>query len=162
MTDKLYLGKSTTVTITCPKCRHFRSVGIEQFTKFAQVHRIRVRCPCGHQYSVDLEKRISYRRAVNLAGTYKQLVEVGFARRIDRPMVVVDISRDGLRFQAAEPPSLEIGDILRVTFTLDNHERTPIEKRVEVRNIDGNLIGTRFASFSISDANDKAIAFYLF
>ena len=50
------------------------------------------------------------------------------------------------------------GEKLKVEFHLDDKRRTFIEKKVIVRNVHKNLVGTSFAA---NEGNDPALGFYL-
>jgi hypothetical protein len=54
--------------------------------------------------------------------------------------------------------TLAIGDLLKVSFQLDNPARSQIQKKVVIRNISPPLIGAEFAP---TETLDKALGFYL-
>jgi hypothetical protein len=71
---------------------------------------------------------------------------------------IVDISTTGLKLKMAVPRAFSIGTTLRVEFSLDDRKRTPMEKRVIVRNVSGLYVG---ASFHPDEPDDPALGFYL-
>jgi len=74
-------------------------------------------------------------------------------------MKVRDLSTSGLKIHINTPHQCAVGDIVLVEFSLDDSHRTLIKKKVIVRNIVGQNIGTEFAP---TEAVDKALGFYLF
>jgi hypothetical protein len=74
-------------------------------------------------------------------------------------MTVKDLSTTGLKIQVDSEHNCIVGDIVQVEFCLDDSHRTPIQKRVIVRNIAGSNIGTEFLP---TEAIEKALGFYLF
>ena len=73
-------------------------------------------------------------------------------------MTIVDISTTGLKFKTTVPRKFEAGTELRVEFCLDDRNRTPMEKRVIVRNLSGAFVGV---SFHTNELEDPALGFYL-
>ena len=73
-------------------------------------------------------------------------------------MRVVDISSSGLKLKLNVERKFSGGEKLKVEFHLDDKRRTFIEKKVIVRNVHKNLVGTSFAA---NEGNDPALGFYL-
>jgi hypothetical protein len=63
-----------------------------------------------------------------------------------------------MKLEVAGSGTMAKGDLLKVEFTLDNPARSPLSKKLIIRNIAGNLIGTEFAP---TETLDKALGFYL-
>ena len=59
-------------------------------------------------------------------------------------MVVEDISRTGIGFRTVGGHAILVNDVLSVTFTLDDKQKTDIRKSVRVRRIDDRFIGAEF------------------
>jgi len=57
---------------------------------------------------------------------------------------------------SSEP--LAIGDLLKVSFHLDNPQRSLVQKRVVVKNISLPYVGAEFAP---TETIDKTLGFYL-
>jgi hypothetical protein len=74
-------------------------------------------------------------------------------------IAVKDLSATGLKFQINSQHNCTVGDVIIVEFHLDDAQRTLVKKKVIVRNIIGQNIGTEYAS---TEALDKALGFYLF
>jgi hypothetical protein len=71
---------------------------------------------------------------------------------------VVDLSTTGLKLKLNVPRTFPVGAKLLVEFRLDDRKRTPMEKRVIVRNVSGLYVG---ASFHPNEPDDPALGFYL-
>ena len=137
--------------IRCPKC------GAERIIVPAKIPRIekglKVRCKCGEYFKCRIEFRKQFRKEVRLKGEY--ILVVGEKRG---EMIVVDISQNGLAFENMTPHPLKPGDIMNVTFNLDDPRRSQISKRAEVRSVKGNQIGVLFEE---TQWFDKDLGFYL-
>jgi hypothetical protein len=157
--NKIFITRDGQATFVCPECERSRTVNAADNAKLAHAARVRVKCPCGHQYPVTLERRQFFRKAVNLSGSFFQTVN---GRHVDRgEMAVLDLSRTGMRIRLSERRPLQIGDTLLVEFHLDDRQHSLIRKESIVRRIDGPDLGTEFAGLGGMDANTRAIGFYL-
>jgi hypothetical protein len=144
-------------TFSCPKCQKSKTVDVSQFAHLDKIVKVNVKCPCGHAYTSILEKRKKYRKETNLHGTYTRIVngkEAGSGL-----MKVVDLSITGMKLKISGNHGCTIGDVIRVEFHLDNPQRTQVKKKVIIRNIMKDEIGTALAP---TEAVDKALGFYLF
>ena len=56
-------------------------------------------------------------------------------------MVVVDLSMTGLKLKMNFSPPFASGDLLDITFQLDDQRRTSISKKVKVMNVSGSFVG---------------------
>jgi hypothetical protein len=68
---------------------------------------------------------------------------------------IIKLINDIARVVNADPA---VGDLLKVSFQLDDPPRSQIQKKVVIRNISPPLIGTEFAP---TETLDKALGFYL-
>ncbi len=156
---KVFVSCEGRATFVCPQCECPRTVEVSRNAQLARASRVRVKCPCGHQYPVTLERRRFFRKAVNLSGSFFHTVN---GRHVDRgEMAVLDLSRTGLRIRLNERRPLRVGDTLLVEFHLDDRQHSLIRRESVVRRIEGVDLGTEFAAPDITDANSRAIGFYL-
>ena len=157
MTEKVYITSKQMATFICPKCQKSKTVDVSQYAALDKIVKVKVTCPCGFGYTSILEKRRKYRKQTNLAGTYVRLVN---GRQTGGGLMTVkDLSTSGLKIQVNSEHNCIVGDIVQVDFCLDDIHRTPIRKKVIIRNIVGSNLGTEFAP---TEAIDKALGFYLF
>jgi hypothetical protein len=157
MTEKVYVTSSQMATFVCPKCQKSKTVNVSKYASLDKMVTVNVKCPCGHAYTSILEKRKKYRKETNLPGVFVRIVE---KKKIGQNLMTVrDLSTIGLKLHVNGEHQCLVGDILQVEFHLDDTQRTPIRKKVIVRNIIGSYLGTEFAP---TEAVDKALGFYLF
>lgn len=157
--QKAYITRDNRVTFSCPQCKGTRTVDVTKYKTLEKAVKIKVHCPCGHDYPVMLERRRQFRKSVSLPGTYTRIYN--HRRAGSGSMVVKDVSRNGLQIRVNDASYMNVGDILEVDFKLDDKKRSPIRKEVVVRKIVGYDLGTEFISIDAGNASDKAIGFYL-
>jgi hypothetical protein len=156
---KVFVTREGRATFVCPECERSRTVDVSRNAKLARASRVRVKCPCGHHYPVTLERRRFFRKTVHLSGSFFHMVN---GRHVDRGrMAVLDLSRTGLRIRLNERRPLQVGDTLLVEFHLDDRQHSLIRRESVVRRIEGTDLGTEFAAPEATDANSRAIGFYL-
>ena len=157
--QKAFISSSNQTTFTCPQCKATRTVDVTKHKALEKAVKIKIHCPCGHDYPVLLERRKQFRKTVSLPGTYTRIYN---QRRAGKgTMVVKDVSRNGLSIRVNDVTYMKIGDVLEVKFKLDDTKASPIEKDVVIRKIVGYDLGTEFTSIDPGNASDKAIGFYL-
>ena len=157
MVEKVYITSKKMATFCCPKCQKTKTVNVSQYADLDKIIKVNVKCPCGYAYTSILEKRKKYRKETNLHGTYTQIIngkEAGGGL-----MKVVDLSISGMKLKIGGNHGCKIGDVIRVEFHLDDPQRSQIIKKVIIRNIMADEIGTELAP---TEAMDKALGFYLF
>lgn len=156
MIEKVYITSRQMATFSCPKCQKSKTVNVSQYANLDKIVRVNVKCPCGHAFTSILEKRKKYRKETNLYGSYTRIVN---GKQTDGGLMkVVDLSISGMKLQISGDHDCEVGDVIRVEFHLDDPQRSRIEKKVIVRNIMKDEIGTELAP---TEAVDKALGFYL-
>jgi c-di-GMP-binding flagellar brake protein YcgR len=157
---KTFITEDNKATLACPACERSRIIDTASLMNLSRVVRLKIKCPCGHQYPTQLERRRNFRKVVNFAGTYFQAPGGRYLGR--GTMAVLDLSRTGVRLRLGGNKGLRIGDKLMVEFKLDDRKRSIIRQESVVRRIDGTEMGAEFASIDPTDPNAKAIGFYLF
>jgi hypothetical protein len=63
-----------------------------------------------------------------------------------------------MKLKANSEYNFSVGDLLQIKFLLDNPQKTVMDKKVVIKNINFPFIGTEFP---ISEREDKTIGFYL-
>jgi c-di-GMP-binding flagellar brake protein YcgR len=156
MVEKVYIARNNMATFVCPSCENTTTVDVTKYIKMDKKVRVNIRCRCGHSFVSELEKRKKYRKRVNLPGTYTYS---GPGHRTDKGIMTVrDISSTGLKLRLNVKRNFEIGEKMVVEFNLDDRRRTPISKKVIVKNIVQNYIGV---AFSPNEPDTPALGFYL-
>ncbi len=154
MTQRVFVNKENKATFTCPNCTKARIVDVSKFLGVKANAKLKAKCPCGHSYSVMLERRKFYRKETKLPGIFK-------TSKSDQeiPMTVANLSRSGLRFLTSETQGLEVGDQITVEFHLDDKNNSKIKKKAIVKTVADGAVGSEF---SFVDEQDKMLGFYLF
>ena len=157
MKEKTHISSDNRATFVCPKCFRSRTEDVSRYLSLPQEIRATIRCKCGHEFMIVLERRKAFRKKTELFGVYynPKTQESG-------DVIILDLSRSGLRFQIKGKVNLMLGDRLVVEFHLDNAARSFVKKKVIVKNISDSIIGVQFDHVDPSDSGDKAVSFYLF
>jgi hypothetical protein len=150
--QKVYVNPDNTAVVKCPKCETTKIVNVGKF-KGAR-RRLKIRCTCNASLSITFEFRKAYRKKTDLQGFYAKLPP---AKAPDK-MQVRDLSMTGIRFVTAVAHHLRKGDEVVLKFTLDDRNRSKIEKNAVVRWVKDKEIGCRFTE---SVQYDKIFGFYL-
>ena len=156
MDQTVFISSNNTATFRCPQCGKAKTSDVSRYAVTDQKITVNCTCTCGHRFRCRLEKRKQYRKGIDLPGKFTLLGEDGPA---DTGLVkVVDISTTGLKLKMTVPRAFPVGAKLLVEFRLDDRKRTPMEKRVIVRNVSGPFVG---AAFHPNELDDPALGFYL-
>ncbi|MFH1985235.1 MAG: PilZ domain-containing protein [Pseudomonadota bacterium] len=156
MAKKAYVNDDNQATFVCDVCNHAKIVDVSRYTNIGKALTVKCKCKCGNQFEATLEKRGILRKAVSLAGTYTHISQLG--DKIEGRMAVRNLSRKGMQLELNSDHDFQIGDILDVDFRLDDVPRSPVQKKVIIRNIRGRLLGTEFSE---AKAFDKMLGIYL-
>lgn len=150
--QKAFVKDGDQTTIICPTCSSAKEISVRQFRH--RLHMLKVKCKCGHSFRVQLEFRRNYRKATDLAGTFDLLYPAagGAVAKI------INISLSGVCFEVKGMHDLKIGQKGLLVFKLDNRKETVLSKRVLIRSVNGNRIGSEFVE---DRAFDKDLGFYL-
>ena len=157
---KIFVTNDNKATLSCPASERSRTIDASPCMGMSRVVRIKIKCPCGHQYPTELERRRHFRKVVNFKGAYFQAPGGRHVGRGD--MDVLDLSRTGVKMRLSGNKAFRVGDKLTVEFQLDDRKRSKIRKESVVRRIDGSELGAEFIPTDPADPNAKAIGFYLF
>ncbi len=148
----VYVQKDSTAVIKCPECGTAKSINVERFK--GRRKSLKLRCKCDCSFRIVLEFRRAYRKETNLSGNYVRFAPAKETGRI----VVKNISRLGVGFSTVAGHNLRKGDDIKITFTLDDGDRSGIDKNAVVRVVIDKYIGCEFTDQS---QHDKTLGFYL-
>jgi hypothetical protein len=149
---KSFVKSGDEATITCPRCQTIKIIAVREFRH--HLHMLRVKCRCGYAFRVQLEFRRHYRKATDLSGTY-DLVPPAVGGGITK---VINLSLSGACFEVRGIHDLKIGQSGVLIFTLDNRKETTLIKKIFIKTVNGNRIGSEFAEYQ---AFEKDLGFYL-
>lgn len=166
MPKKIPVTSDNKAAFSCPQCSWAKSVDVTKYLHVEKEIRLKIRCKCGHTYTVALDRRKFFRKGTDFYGTY---VKVRFSGTVYQEktgvvgqMTVTDLSRGGLRFQVKGKMNLASGDTVQMEFHLDDRNRSRIRKRGNVRSAADSSVGVEFTMVDPTDSSDAAIGYYLF
>lgn len=158
--QKILLSGKDTASFKCPKCNVSKEADVTKYKDIETSVTLKIKCPCGNEYSVILERRKYYRKNTKIPGKFTFSPLIGDDQK--GPMIVMDISKGGLKFKMQSAALFQKGDILEIEFILDNKKKTLIRKQVNVRNVKDGLVNVEFCAYNNNDTEDKAIGVYLY
>ena len=91
-------------------------------------------------YGLNSLFRQEARRSTELSGFYQRILDQDPEER----MVMEDLSLRGARFRVFLPNPIQVNEILRIRFTLDDAAGTEVAKSVVTKNIVGSAVGVAF------------------
>ncbi len=138
----------------CPACQNTRRVSVSKFRN--KKHKLATRCECDFRFEIQLNFRKSYRKNVHLIG--EVVVPTEYSTSTSKGISVLDVSKNGLRFELIGNVVLKIGDVVRVKFDLDNKQATTIVKEVIIRFVSDNQYGCEFKEL---DLKENELGFFL-
>ena len=158
-THVIYANLIDTVTLACEECHRSKTLPAADVKDLPQP--LKVRCPCGALFGATIVIRPFYRKKTQLSGTYaKREAQTGHILEQGR-MTVEDISRTGLGLRTVCKHNVCVNDVLLVTFTLDDQQKTAMRKAVRVRHIDDCCIGGEFLDHDAYTDTNRILGFYL-
>ncbi len=147
------INKDRTIDITCPNCQGTKAgVPISVFRDLQGEKT--VRCTCGETFLVRLDGRNMFRKEINIRGAYTNLTK----NLPQAPMLVTNISLQGIGFTANRDHRIETGDELQALFILDDDRCTQIFRKVTVISVRNKKIGCEFVD---ADRYDPKLSYYL-
>jgi len=158
-THTIYTNLRESVTLVCEQCHRSRALQAADVKDLPQP--LKVRCPCGATFGVNIIVRQFYRRKTRLSGTYVKHDPQSNTILEQGRMIVEDISRTGLGFRTLYSHTILVNDVLSITFRLDDKQKTDIRKPVRVRRIDDRVIGAEFVDHDTYTDTNRILGFYL-
>jgi|GEM_PF-23931 len=162
--QNLNVQKTKRVTLSCPDCLLAREIIVDKY--LGRQHFLTVNCPCGSTYGVNLNFRKHYRKDTSIGGFYSSeskrkvgWIDAGKDSTIPINCRIKNISMGGLGFTTLNRVRVQLGDRLKVRFTLDKVPPEVLEKEVIVRTLQDNYIGCEFADEA--GFADRTLGFYL-
>lgn len=156
MIEKVFLTDQNTSQFICSACNKYYVMDMSKYLDVPDVVKIKVKCKCGHSWGIVLEKRKFFRKKTNLRGRYRY--QVTGKESVEGDMMVIDISRTGLKLKIHGKHNLKDGDWIEVEFRLDNQVRSLIKRIVNIKNVSGEYLGV---SLDEIKGFDPVIGFYM-
>ena len=137
---KYFVNRQENVTVKCPACGRTGVLPVERLR--SGKHAIKVGCPCGEDFVVEVEFRKDFRRKTQLVGTVRALTT---PRRRARQCTIADQSSGGLLLRLDEEVPVKKDDRLIVSIPLEGQATQMVERIISVRHCDLGLgIGGAF------------------
>jgi predicted RNA-binding Zn-ribbon protein involved in translation (DUF1610 family) len=152
MLQKVFMNTNHMATFSCPECGKTKQMNVSKFRHIEKEIKLNYTCICKHKFSVILERRKSVRHKISLKG---HIIKGSKKSAI----LVVDISRFGLKIKCLETLELNLGEKIFVEFILDDLKLSKIHKGVIVRTISPTEVSAEFES---SDHYDSLGPYLLF
>ena len=149
--EKVFVSKDI-ATISCPQCAKTKRISASRYS--GRKHTLKVKCVCDTEFLARLEFRKHYRKSTELKGIYRIISEASGGG----PVVIHDLSRDGLGFSVSGVHSIRVGQRAQIDFVLDNGKNTRLSKECEIRSVSDNHIGCQFIAHQ---PFEKDLGFYL-
>lgn len=146
-----YVDPKGMAVLKCPKCDTTRTIDTNDKNYYFKS--FKAKCKCGASFSGQFEFRRFFRKKARLSGFYTQK-KTGIRGYI----VIRNISMGGLGFSCIFEHTIQKGDQLDITFTLDNPKKSKVTLWVEVLYINDRFIGVKRCDI---DEMQPEIGFYL-
>ncbi|MEE8302195.1 MAG: hypothetical protein V3S24_07150 [Candidatus Tectomicrobia bacterium] len=149
---KILVNHNKEGEITCPKCSKMKTITAtpQLLTKRA----IKVKCSCGHSFSVSLDYRRFFRRNVEIPGV---LYQVG-STEILCNVTITSLSISGVGFTTKSLHNIYINSAFEIEFKLDDDSDATIREAIAIRRINGLHVG---AEFSEQEKYNYELDFYM-
>jgi hypothetical protein len=135
---KIFINSNNEGEIVCPKCEKAKTIHLAKDR--IPIKPIRVKCNCGHSFSIVLEYRKYYRKPVSIPG---KLCHRQSGEELGE-IVVTSVSVVGIGFDLKSVVSVLMDEVYEVVFTLDDNLDSTIREAVVVRRINGKDVGAEF------------------
>lgn len=152
MTQKVFVTKNGKANVSCPGCGKVKPMDVSRFKTMDQKVKLKCTCSCKTIFPIELERRQHIRKPVSLNG------ELLFGDKL-APIIVVDVSRLGLKLKTRNPFKLVKDDKITVKFTLDDVGKSRVSKEAEIKSVTADSLGVAFTS---TDHYDKFGHYILF
>ena len=155
---KFFVNQAGNVIVECPQCENSKSISVASHK--GKQYAMKVKCPCGHIFPINLDFREHYRKPTLLEGNYRKTnlnlesfyekipptsnTHVPQQRNVIYNCTVKDISVGGLGLDIWGNHTIETGEHLFIEFILDNKKRSRIRCELIVRTVQNNYVGTEF------------------
>jgi hypothetical protein len=134
MTEQLieaFLSPRQTSVVTCPHCNQVKTFTLSDLPpRFPNP--FQYDCPCGATLRIALDYRKSYRKSVDLAGSFTLPSD---AKKIPRFFDTLDVSPTGMQIVTDDVKTLWQGQTIDATVILHDKQRTKLDLTCIVRRI---------------------------
>ena len=139
----IYVGKNTSVTVICSKCRKVGIINLQGFDHYGRL--LKLNCGCKSGSKILLERRECNRKDVRILGEIFD--EENRVRRY--PIVVKSLSCNGVGFSRNHQLNYAVGHIFRVKLSLTN--KSELLGNITIVHSNDFLIGAQFSELANKD-----------
>lgn len=166
-TTKIYIDdQKATAAINCPHCQTTTEVSI---AALGFKHRLKVRCSCKNVFMVEVEFRDKSRKRVDLPGFY-EIITDGKKKKEEQADIhwedtlfphknpnclIIDLSKGGIGFIILNNLKVTVGDVVELSFRLDNKNKSKVKQTCQVRHVKDNFVGGKLQKDNVT------LGFYL-
>jgi len=145
-----YADVTGRATLVCPSCHKTKTLDAQPFREAPNP--LKVNCPCGQVFFAVFDYRKNYIKQVDLEG---ECVDPKKGQAV--PVRITRLSIEGVAFRPEDPGRTPYGHSLVMRFTLDNPQKTSVERTVKVTSSKGGEVGAMF----VGGVRNKTVGFYL-
>lgn len=145
-----YVDVTGRTTLVCPSCHKKRVLDATPYREVATP--LRVNCPCGQSFFSSFEYRKNYIKKVDLEG-----VCVDPKTGVEANVKITRLSIEGTALILYDDAEINHGQLLTLRFTLDNAQKTQVERSIKVTSVKGDEVGAMF----LGGVRNKTVGFYL-
>jgi len=150
---RVYLDKERKGCAICEKCGRVQRI---QVADTAREQTIKITCRCRHSFSVRVDQRQHYRKDVSLPGIFQRV----YPETSEKGRVVIqDISQTGVGFLTYAKQKVDMNDVLKLRFTLDDPHSSTIDVRGTVKIVKDHYVGVELER--PNEHIQKILGFYL-
>jgi hypothetical protein len=165
MIQQIKIESENMATLVCPECRWSKKLPVHKYINEQKEIKLKIRCVCGCNYIVALDRRNFVRKETDLYGTFiKTELRGTYIREktgLSGEMTILDLSRGGLRFKILGGKNFELGDYLFVEFHLDDFGRSRVLKKALIKALKDKYVSVEFIKSDESDYCDQVINAYM-
>lgn len=155
---KFFVNQAGRAIVKCPHCENSKSIPVTAYKgkKFT----MKVKCPCGHIFPINLDFRAHYRKLTLLEGKYQKTnlniesffeklpyktgIPLNHTGDLIKNCTIKDISVGGIGLDIWGHHTIEKGNELFIEFNLDNKKHSLVKCEVTVKTVQNNYIGAEF------------------
>ncbi len=130
------------IVITCPQCKKCKRVNVSALPKSSKP--LKTRCGCGCIFRLVIDTRDGIKKSMNLTGAYTKVAK--FGSQGYGFFDVKEMSLTGLTFSTRGYHIIQVGELLKINFALDNTKSSEIQKIVHVKYVDNHSIHAEFCN----------------
>ena len=151
MKEKVFINSKHVGSIVCPECKKRREKDFSAVKNLNNSNGFKCKCPCGHTFSIVLERRRYERKTTDLTGSYLH------DKTKTRGLVSIkNLSKSGAALELNTKQMIPKGDKLVLKFNLDNARKTYLCKEAVIKKSDGSTVGLEF----VDDISDDGLNIY--